>query len=84
MKNREDKVDEEIINRVEKVAKKTGYSMAQVAIAWCLSKKGVCPILGLNKKERIDEAVAACDIVLDEDDIKWMEEPYMPKRRQGY
>lgn len=84
MKNREDKVDEEIINRVETVSKKTGHSMAQVAMAWCLSKKNVCPILGLNKKERIDEAVAACNIQLDEDDIKWLEEPYMPKKRQGY
>lgn len=28
-----------IINRVEEVAKKKGYSMAQIATAWILSKK---------------------------------------------
>jgi versiconal hemiacetal acetate reductase len=84
VRSQEDKVDEEIINRVEEVAKKMDKSMAQVAIAWCLSKKDVCPIVGLSKKERIDEAVAACKIKLSEEDIKYLEEPYLPKRKQGY
>ncbi|RMZ80978.1 hypothetical protein DV738_g2387, partial [Chaetothyriales sp. CBS 135597] len=81
---RDDEVDEEIVNRVEQVAKKTGHSMAQIAIAWTLSKKDVSPIVGLNKKERIDEAVAATKIRLSEEDIKYLEEPYRPKRRTGY
>ncbi|KIX05218.1 versiconal hemiacetal acetate reductase [Rhinocladiella mackenziei CBS 650.93] len=84
VRSRDDKVDEEIIGRVEKVAHKMGKSMAQVAIAWCLSKKDVFPIVGLNKKERIDEAVEACKIKLSEEDIQYLEEPYQPKRRQGY
>ncbi|EXJ81823.1 alcohol dehydrogenase [Capronia coronata CBS 617.96] len=84
VRSRDDKVDEEIIGRVEKVAKKLGKSMAQIAIAWCLSKKDVCPIVGLNKKERIDEAVEAVKIKLSEEDIKYLEEPYQPKKRQGY
>ena len=84
VRNREDKIDEEIIGRVENVAKKMGKGMAQIAIAWCLSKKDVCPIVGLNKKERMDEAVEACKIKLSEEDIKYLEEPYMPKKRQGY
>lgn len=84
VRSRDDKVDEEIISRVEKVAQKMGKSMAQIAIAWCLSKKDVCPIVGLNKKERIDEAVEACKIKLSEEDMKFLEEPYLPKKRQGY
>ena len=84
VRNREDKIDQEIIGRVEKVAEKTGKSMAQISIAWCLSKKDVCPIVGLGKKERIDEAVEACNIKLSEEDINFLEEPYMPKKRQGY
>jgi len=32
--------EKEIINRVEKLAKKRGVSMAQIATAWCLSKDG--------------------------------------------
>lgn len=84
VRSRDDKVDEEIVGRVEEVSKKIGKSMAQVAIAWALSKKDVCPIVGLNKPERIDEAVEATKIKLDEEDIKYLEEPYQPKKRQGY
>ncbi|KIX97329.1 uncharacterized protein Z520_06781 [Fonsecaea multimorphosa CBS 102226] len=84
IRSREDKVDEEIIGRVEQVAKKMGKTMAQIAIAWCLSKKDVCPIVGLNKKERMDEAIEACKIKLSDEDIKYLEEPYMPKKRQTY
>lgn len=84
VRSRDDKVDEEIIGRVEKVAKKLGKSMAQISIAWCLSKKDVCPIVGLNKTERMDEAIEACKIKLSEEDIKYLEEPYLPKKRQGY
>ena len=31
-----------------------------------------------------DEAVAACKVKLSEEDIKYLEEPYQPKFRQGY
>lgn len=84
VRSRDDQTDKAIIDRVEQVAKKLGKSMAQISIAWCLSKKDVCPIVGLSKKERMDEAVEACKIKLSEEDIKFLEEPYMPKKRQGY
>lgn len=84
VRSRNDKVDEEIVGRVEEVAKQIGKSMAQVAIAWCASKEGVAPIVGLNKKERIDEAIEAVDIVLSEEQVKYLEEAYMPKKVQGY
>ena len=84
IRSQEDKVDAEIVCRVEKIAEKMGKSMAQIAIAWCLSKKGVSPIVGLSKKERMDEAVDACKIKLSEEDIKYLEESYIPKKRQGY
>jgi versiconal hemiacetal acetate reductase len=83
IRKNESQVDKEIIDRLEEVAKKLGKSMAQVAIAWTLSKK-VSPIVGLSKKERIDEAVDAVKIKLSDEDIKYLEEPYQPKRRQGY
>jgi versiconal hemiacetal acetate reductase len=75
--------DEEIVRRVEKVAKDLGKAMAQVAIAWCLSK-GVCPIVGLGSTKRMDEAVNACKIILTQEQIAYLEEPYVPKKRQGH
>lgn len=84
VRSRETKADEEVVNRIEEVSKKVGKSMAQVAIAWCLSKKDVCPIVGLGSTKRMDEAVEACKIKLSDEDVKYLEEPYIPKQRQGY
>jgi versiconal hemiacetal acetate reductase len=75
--------DEEIVKRVEEVAKKLDHSMTQVAIAWGLAK-GVCPIVGLSKKERVDEAVQAVKIKLSDEDVKYLEAPYVPKKKVGY
>ncbi|KAE8385191.1 NADP-dependent oxidoreductase domain-containing protein [Aspergillus alliaceus] len=80
VRSRDDNVDEEIVNRVEEISKKLGKSMAQVAIAWTLSKN-MCPVVGLNKKERIDDAVEATKIKLADDDLKYLEEPYLPRTR---
>ena len=73
-----------IVDRVEEVAKKKNVAMAQVATAWLLSKPGVNPLLGLSKKERIDQAVAAIHVKLTEEEIKYLEEPYVPKPVMGY
>lgn len=79
MGSTENNGDKKIVDRVQELAKKKGVSMAQVALAWSLSKKGITPILGLNKKERIDEAVAALKVSLTDEEVAYLEEPYSPK-----
>ena len=79
----EGKIDEEVTNRVEKVAKDKGVSMANIATAWVLSK-GCAPIVGLNSEKRVQEAVEAVKLKLAEEEIKYLEEPYAPKRIQGH
>jgi Predicted oxidoreductases (related to aryl-alcohol dehydrogenases) len=79
VRNRETEADKAIVDRVEEIAKKKGISMAQAATAWSLSHKGVNPIVGLSSKERIDEAVAAIKVKLSEEEIKYLEEPYIAK-----
>ncbi|KAK4233387.1 alcohol dehydrogenase [Achaetomium macrosporum] len=81
--DRENQVDKTIVDAVERVAKARGVSMAMVAIAWCLSK-GVNPIVGLNSKERIDEAVAAAAFSLTDEEIAQLESAYQPKAVTGY
>jgi aryl-alcohol dehydrogenase-like predicted oxidoreductase len=63
--------------------------MTIIATAWCLSKKGVNPIIGLSSTDRIDSAVAAVKWVKDEgglteEEIKYLEEGYRPKVVAGY
>ena len=84
IRSSETEVDKAIVDRVEELSKKKGVPMAQIAIAWCLSKKYVNPIVGLSKPERIDEAVQAVQLKLSDEDISYLEEPYKPKNIQGY
>ena len=65
------------------MAKAKGVPMAVVATAWCLSKEGVNPIVGLSSKERIDEIVGAVKLILTEEVAK-LEAPYLPKAVTGY
>ena len=83
-RGREEAADKEIVARVEKVAKKMGVAMAQVAMAWVFGKGGMAPICGLETRERIDQAVQAVDMMLVEEDMEYLEEPYMSKAVSGY
>jgi len=69
-----------IINRVEEVAKKKGISMAQVAVAWCLSKEGVtAPIVGTTSMANLKDIIAGVYVKLTEEEIKYLEEEYKPQ-----
>lgn len=70
--------DKGIINRVERMSKEKGVSMAVISMAWVLHK-GCYPIVGLNSIERVDEAIKALSIKLTDDEIIHLEEPYKPK-----
>lgn len=76
------RIDIDIINRVEELAKKKGCSMAQISMVWSLNKK-VNPILGLTSVERVDEAVQAVRLakegLLTDEDMNHLEELYVPK-----
>ena len=77
-------MDRGICEWVEKAAKDKGVSMANVVIAWTLTK-GCCPIIvGLNQVERVADTVAALKVKLLEDETKFLEEPYAPKRVFGH
>lgn len=82
IRSRETTADEATIGRVEEIAKKHETTMATIAIAWLLSK-GASPIVGLGTVERIEEAVQAVKFKLDEKEIQYLEEPYLPKAVSG-
>lgn len=69
--------DERILQRVAQVAKECALPPAQIGLAWLLSKSGVtAPIVGATKERHIDDAVAAVDVSLTEQQIDYLEEPY--------
>ncbi|KAJ7810140.1 NADP-dependent oxidoreductase domain-containing protein [Mycena leptocephala] len=75
----------EIVNRVEEIAKKRGIGMAQVAVAWVLSKDGVsAPIVGTTSLANLADIIGAIHVQLSEEEIKCLEEPYQPMAVVGH
>ncbi|TFK34297.1 NADP-dependent oxidoreductase domain-containing protein [Crucibulum laeve] len=75
---------EEIVNRVEKIAKEKGISMAQVALAWVMSRDGVtAPIVGTTSLENLYDLLSGIHVTLTEDEIKQLDEPYLPQNIIG-
>jgi 1-deoxyxylulose-5-phosphate synthase len=74
-----------IIQRVNDVAEKRGLPMAQVALAWMLSKPGItAPIIGATKPHHLEDAVAALAVQLSPDEISQLEEAYRPHPIIGF
>lgn len=72
--------DQAITERVAEVAAARGVTMAQVALAWMLGKDVVtAPIVGATRQEHLDDAVAALDLELTDDEVARLEEPYTPR-----
>ena len=74
-----------IAQRVSEVAEARGLPMAQVALAWMLSKPVVtAPIIGATKPHHLEDAVAALSVQLTPDEIQQLEEAYQPHPVLGY
>lgn len=73
-------VDKPVVDAVQEVAAIRGVPMAQVALAWVLSKPVVaCPIVGATKPAHLRDAVAALDLELTDTEITALEEHYLPQ-----
>ena len=77
-------VDRPIVERVSELAGRHGVTMAQIATAWQLQKSPVvAPIIGATKPSYIEEAVAALDVTLTQEEVAYLEEPYVPHKVIG-
>ncbi|WP_420631552.1 aldo/keto reductase [Candidatus Leptofilum sp.] len=77
--------DYDVVDAVVAIAEERGYSPAQIALAWLLHKPGVTsPIIGATKMYQLEEAVAAAEISLSEEEIQRIEAPYRPHPILGH
>jgi aryl-alcohol dehydrogenase-like predicted oxidoreductase len=77
--------DFDVVDRAKVVASAHDVSPAQIALAWMLHKPGITsPIIGATKMKHLDEAIAAIDIQLSEDEITSVEELYQTKPILGH
>ena len=76
-------IDVKTIARVQELAEKKGWKMSQVALAW-VNKRISSPIIGFSSVERLEEA---CDVrgkTLTDEEEKYLEELYEPKKIMGH
>ena len=78
-------VDFTVVDRVSDVAAARRVPPAQVALAWLLHRPGVtAPIVGATKIEHVEDALAAEQLVLADDELARLEELYVPHAVSGH
>ena len=71
-----------IIDRVAELAEKHGVTMTEVSLSWLLTKV-TSPVVGATKLHHIEGAAKAVDLMLTDEELKYLEEPYVPHPLAG-
>ncbi|MCD8045443.1 MAG: aldo/keto reductase [Clostridiales bacterium] len=74
--------DAVIIERVAELAERHEVSMTEVSLAWLLTKV-TSPVVGATKLHHIEGAAKAVDLQLSDEELAWLEEPYVPHALVG-
>ena len=76
--------DWDVVDAVESVANARGVTMAEIALAWLLSRPGgSAPIVGATKPEHLEAALRAVYIELTVEEQAALEAPYRPHAVRG-
>ncbi|MEU1551501.1 aldo/keto reductase [Streptomyces scabiei] len=64
----------DLVEALRKIAERKGVSVAQIAIAWVLSRgEDVVPLVGARSRDRLAEALGALEVTLDAADLAAIE-----------
>jgi aryl-alcohol dehydrogenase-like predicted oxidoreductase len=75
-----DALDREICAKVQAVATTRGATMAEVALAWVLSRESICcPIIGAGSVSQLENNIKALDFELTPDEIEALDQLYRPR-----
>ena len=75
--------DLHIIARVNELAKKYGYKMSEIALAWLVKKDVATLLVGATKPMYFEDAARALTLDLTDEDVKYLEELYLPHQVVG-
>ncbi|NUK59585.1 aldo/keto reductase [Streptomyces lunaelactis] len=65
----------DLVEALRKIAEQKGVSVAQIAIAWVLSRgEDIVPLVGARRRDRLTEALGALDVTLGADDLAAIEQ----------
>ena len=74
--------DGAIIQRVAELADQRGVTMTEISLAWLLQKV-TAPVVGATKPHHIEGAVKAVELKLTQEEMAYLEEPYVPHKLVG-
>ena len=74
--------DSVIIGRVAELAEKHSVTMTEISLAWLLTKV-MSPVVGATKLHHIEGAAKAVDFELTDEELTYLEEPYVPHKLAG-
>jgi aryl-alcohol dehydrogenase-like predicted oxidoreductase len=74
----------QLIDALRRVAESKGATVAQLAIAWVLSRgDDVVPLVGARRRDRLEEALGALDLELTDGDLAAIERAVPPGAAAG-
>ena len=77
--------DKAIVEQVAQIAAERGVPRARVALAWVAGNPVVtAPIIGASRPEHIDDALAALDLELTDEECRRLESAYEPHEPAGF
>jgi aryl-alcohol dehydrogenase-like predicted oxidoreductase len=80
-----EEADRKVVERVAELADKKGVPMVQISLAWLMQKEPVTiPIIGSTKLSHLESAVPAVSVELSQEEIDFLEEPYIPHEVVGH
>ena len=75
----------EIVQNVARIAEARGVSRAAVGLAWVARHPAVtAPIVGATKPQHLDDALSSIDLVLSDEEVALLEQPYTPQPVYGH
>ncbi|MGW1956543.1 aldo/keto reductase [Streptomyces sp. NPDC001920] len=73
-----------LVEALRKIAERKGVTVAQIAIAWVLSRgEDIVPLVGARTRPRLTESLGALDVALDAADLAAIEEAVPPGAAAG-
>lgn len=77
--------DIDVIDAVHRVSARRGVSLAEVALAWLLSRPIVtAPIIGATKLPHLQTALGALELTLNPAEMAELDAPYRPHDERGF
>ncbi|HQV92859.1 MAG TPA: aldo/keto reductase [Anaerolineales bacterium] len=74
-----------VVDRATAIAKERGVTTSQIALAWLMNKPHIsAPIIGATKMDHLEQAIAALEIKLTDEEVKRLEEVYKPHPVLGH